>query len=190
MNFTNKLFAWLLVAVIAFSTPAFASVGVYNDDEKVGTAADLIFSDGLQAEREGNKVRVSSGGTGDLTFQSTLLANGRAGGASTMSSSSTFLSTAGIAYSVINKRVGGGGGLDGDGKGSILPNGTNGQVLTLVVTAVQSGGEWVVTPNNGWNWNKGVFNAVDDMLTMLYVTSVGWIIQHNTSVVITRNQLP
>jgi len=191
MNFKKILSVIVLMAMI-FSPLAFADMQYEEGGVNMRTSQTVCGTGITCTKSDGKVTMVSSNGdtTGDLTFQTSLLANGRAGGASTMSSSSTFLSTAGIAFSVINKRVGGGGGLDGDGRGSILPNGTNGQVITFIITALQSGGTWVLTPTTGWNWNKATFDAVEDSLTMLWVNSVGWIIQHNTSVTIVRNQLP
>lgn len=197
-----KLAVFLFAVMLGAMSPVMAA-GIQNDDSNVLT--DFARTKGMRVNSNGDIVPVTtatnsigdademfSAGyfSGDVTFNSSLLTNGRAGGASTMSSSSTFLSAAGISYSVINKRVGGGGGLDSNGRGSTLPNGTQGQVITFLITALQSGGSWVLTPINGWNWNKAVFDAVEDSLTMLYETSLGWINLNNTSVTITRNQLP
>lgn len=194
----NKLvsiFAAFMILALAITPQAFA-IKVLEDGTEEGQVSEIKFSTGMNVAVQGKRAVVTTEASdgdyaGNVTFQSTLTAQGRAGGASTMSSSSTYLSAAGIAYAVINKRIGGGGGLDGDGKGSLMVAGKNGQRLTFLITAVQSGGEWKITENGtGWNWNTVVFNAVDDMLTMDYISGLGWIIADYVSVAITRNQLP
>ena len=147
------------------------------------------------AEGDSNFTNLVASGTGtfgsDLTFRGSLLANGRAGGASSMSSSSTFIGSGGLAYSIIFKRVGGGGGLDSLGIGSTLPNGVKGQVLSIYITALQSGGSWVVTPTKSTNFNKIVFDTVGDNAQLTYLDDTfGWVVNQNNGAVLTMNQIP
>jgi hypothetical protein len=197
MDKLKSIFALLLVAAIAFSTPAFASVGIQDDGENKNQAATINFGTGLTVTGSGPTKTVTAANgdtTGNLTFQTTLTAGGRAGGASTMSSSSTFLSAAGIAYAVINKRIGGnssGTGLDATGRGSEMVAGKNGQRLTFLITACRSSDFWNLTAmGHGWNWNLIKFDTVDDYVSMDYITGLGWILDSFAGVTITRNQLP
>ena len=115
--------------------------------------------------------------TGDVTFRSTLISVGRTGGASSINSSSTYLTSAGIAYSIIRKRIGGGGGLDSTNGGTSLPNGTPGQVLSFIITTVQSGGSWIITPVTKTGFSTITFDTANDLATLLYVDdTTGWII--------------
>jgi hypothetical protein len=129
--------------------------------------------------------------TGDMTFQSTLLANGRAGGASTVSSSSTNLAPSSLPFVKINKRVGGGGGLDSIDAGTTLPNGKKGQVLSIEITALQSGGSWVVTPSKATGWTKITFDTLGDSAQFMYVDdNQGWVILTQTGCTVVYQQIP
>ncbi len=191
----KTLLALMLCGVFALSQVAQADVTVNQAHAKKGTAIYLNV-DGISATaactgKECTITPTNGDPTGNITFQTSLLANGRAGGASTMSSSSTDMSVAGIAYSLTQKRVGGGNGLDSNGIGSLLPNGKPGQVLTLTITALQSGGTWVVTPVTSNDFTKLTFTAVGSTATLLFVdNTVGWIVMSNSTVTILRNQLP
>lgn len=113
----------------------------------------------------------------DITFRTSLLAVGRVGGQSSVNSSSTNLSAADIAYSIIRKRIGGGGGLDSTNGGTRLPNGTPGQMITFIVTTVQSGGSWIITPVTKTGFSTLTMDTANDLATLLYVDdTIGWII--------------
>lgn len=194
----KPFFAFLLVLALAITPNAFA-VRILEDGVDKGQVSEINVSTGQNVSVSGNRATMTTESadgtyTGNVTFQTTLTAQGRAGGASTMSSSSTYLSAAGIAYAVINKRIGGnssGTGLDATGRGSEMPDGKNGQRLTFLITACRSSDFWNLTSmGNGWNWNLIKFDTVDDMVTMDYVTGLGWIIADAVGVTITRNQLP
>lgn len=189
-----KHFLMFLFCLALASGQAFAGHGTQEDGAYEGEAGIINASTNLDSSVSGNvqTLAVSNAPTfsGDVTFNTTLFSNGRPGGASTMSSSSTYLSAAGIAYSVINKRVGGVGGLDETGRGSEMPDGTNGQVLSFWITALQGAGTWKLTSmGNGWNWNLITFDTVGDNVTMVYETGIKWFIQSNSGALITRNQL-
>lgn len=173
-------FVMLLICGVAF-----AAVAVDN-----GTQTYFSDSTTLNFSSDGFTV-TSDGSTATITYGAGLLATGRKGGASTMSSSSTYLGSGGIAYSYVEKRVGGGGGLDGQGIGTSLPNGTAGQIITFVITALQTSGTWVVTPVTSSAFTSLTFTAVGSTATLLYVNStVGWVVLSSTTVTIARNQLP
>lgn len=119
--------------------------------------------------------------TGNVVFKSTLYAVGGAGGASSVNSSSTNLSAAQISYSLIRKRIGGGGGLDSTDGGTRLRNGTAGQMITFIITTVQSGGSWILTPVTKTGFSTLTFDTANDVATLLYVDdTVGWIIISQT----------
>ena len=114
---------------------------------------------------------------GDVTFRGDLLANGRKGGASTVSSSSTALAPASLPYTVVRKCIGGAGGLDETDGGTRLQNGTAGQVLVLVAITVEGSGTWIVTPDLSLTFNTLTFDAVGETTTLLYINDVvGWIV--------------
>lgn len=179
---TWKVFSVLLVLAFLVASTGWA-VEVEGDSNYTNVVAsgDITAGDAITAG-------------GELTFRSTLLANGRAGGASTMSSSSTYLSAAGIAYSVIQKRVGGVGGLDERGWGSLLPNGTPGQELAIQIVALQGSGTWILTvrpTTHSTGFTRIVFDTIGDNVVLLYVNdTVGWIIKSMSGVTVTINQIP
>lgn len=173
-----------MLMLILLPASAFASVGVKQNGSYVGQATDIDFD-------SGGFTQTFDGSTDKVTYGAGLLATGRIGGASTMSSSSTYLGSGGIAYSYVEKRVGGGGGLDSTGIGTSLPNGTVGQIITFVITALQTSGTWVVTPVTSNAFTSLTFTAVGSTATLLYVNStVGWVVLSSTTVTIARNQLP
>lgn len=125
---------------------------------------------------------------GDLTFQSTLLAMGRANAASTAASSSTNLAPSSLPYVVFRKYIGGSGGLDAS-PGTTLPDGTTGQVLVLIAQEVDAGGSWLVTPATSLTISSLTFDAQGETTTLLYVDdTIGWIVLANygTTIAITK----
>jgi len=125
--------------------------------------------------------------SGDVTFQSTLLAAGRKNGVSTLSSSSTQLLPSTLPYVIMVKNIGGTGADDTDG-GTRLQNGTPGQVLVLFVEGVEHSGTWIVTPATSYQFITLTFNAALDSATLLYVNdTIGWIILDAVSVTVAPN---
>lgn len=177
-----KLFKVMIaIAVIALLTsPAYAAVGVKNNGSTIGTATDIDFSTNIDASSDGSKVTVTLDNTpvvtGDVTFRSTLVAIGREGGASTVSSSSTNIDPVNQAYTVVRKCIGSNGGKDETGVGTILENGTPGKVLVLVAIVVDTDGSWIVTPRNSKVMTNVVLDAVGEMITLVYFSdTVGWV---------------
>lgn len=123
--------------------------------------------------------------SGNVYFQSNLLANGREdGGALVMQSSSTPIGTTQLAYTVITKRVGGAGGLDNTDGGTRLDDGTPGQTLYLIVTYVETNGTWIVTPDTKTGFSTITFDAVGEHASLVYVDdTVGWIIAGSNATV-------
>jgi len=114
--------------------------------------------------------------SGDLTFRSTLLAIGREGGASTVSSSSTAIDPTSQAYTVVRKCIGGNSCLEELGVGTILPDGTPGKVVVLVLIALDTDGSWIVTPKTSTVMTNVVLDAVGEMITLIYFNdTVGWV---------------
>jgi len=136
---------------------------------------------GIAATGDSNFTNVVAAGDitagDDLIFQTSLYAVGRKGGASTASSSSTGIAPSTIPYSILYKRVGGVGGLDMTGYGTVLPNGSEGQVLTLHVIGIQDTGnsEWRITPATSTALDRITLDAVGDYVTLMYVdATAGW----------------
>lgn len=147
--------------------------------------AITVVTPGWAAEGDSNFTNVVA--SGDITFNSALLALGRVGGASSISSSSTFLSTGAYPYSFVSKRVGVSGSPDSSNGGTILHNGYKGQVITFLVTALISGGTWIITPDTKTGFSKVTFDAVGDSLSLLYLDDTsGWIVLANNSVVVAQ----
>ena len=114
--------------------------------------------------------------SGDVTFQSTLAAIGREGGASTVSSSSTAVDPTSQAYTVVRKCVGGNSSLDETDGGTRLANGTPGKIVHLVLIALSTDGSWIVTPKTSTVFSYLTLDAVNESVTLLYVNAtVGWI---------------
>lgn len=186
----KKLSALLLIAALILSvSPAFA-LDVEDNGTKYGSAKTLAFGDGLTVTKSGGVHTISTNGseagsftnitaTGTVTFKSTLVANGRPSASTQVASSSTNLAPSSLPYAVLLKNIGGVGSPDGSGVGTELPNGVDGQMLTILISscAGSNAGTWVVTPNRSTGFSKITFGAQGQTATLLYVNdTVGWII--------------
>lgn len=176
----KKIFAVLLALALAFSPTAFAAdVDVQEDGTAEGRARTINLGDGLDVSVASGVATVTSGDTtGDVVFRTNLLANGRYGTSTLiMQSSSTPIEAAQLAYAVIQKRVGGAGGLDNLGVGTELANGTPGQSITLQVILLETNGSWVVTPRTATGFTKITFDALKEYATLDYINdTLGWVI--------------
>jgi hypothetical protein len=129
-----------------------------------------------------NRCRVSNSGVltcyDAIKFETNLLSDGRYGQATLiLESSSTPIEAAQLAYAVIQKRVGGAGGLDNLGVGTELANGTEGQTITLQVILLEANGSWVVTPDTSTGFAKLTFDANKEYATLTYINdTIGWVI--------------
>jgi len=170
---TLNFFAVLVAVACLLQSPAFAAVGAYEDDVKIGTAADINVGYGMEAEMESGKKRLKVS-----LFTGDLLANGRGNGGSTeMQSSSTRIWADNLASAIIKKRVGGAGGVDESNGGTILQDGIPGQSLTLQAIYVQTNGSWVITPTTKTGYSTITMNAAFESVTLQFInTTVGWII--------------
>lgn len=140
---------------------------------------DILSSDGTSVKNIRCKpLRVSEGA---LSSQSNgayflLKAGINTGGATSMTTSDTVVSTS---YSLVRKKISS---LPAYQNGT-LANGTDGQVLTFLITEVEVGGTFTLTPATASGFTSLVFEAVDDMVTFLYVDdTVGWILLSQGSV--------
>lgn len=123
--------------------------------------------------------------SGDLTFQTNLLAMGRINAFSTVASSSTNIAPTSLPYLVLGKSICGAGGLDAD-PGTTLPNGTDGQVLILLARAMMDGGSWKVTPTTCTGFSYVTLDTKGDSITLCYVDStLGWVIIGNNGTTVT-----
>jgi hypothetical protein len=186
----KKFMLFLMCLAFACQT-AFAGHGTFEDGAYEGEAGSVNASTNLDSSTSGGvqtlTVTNSPVFTGDVTFRSTMLAVGRVGGASSISSSSTQIGDNLLAYSVILKSVGGGGGVDSTGVGTTLRDGTPGQMITFLIKGLQSGGSWVVTPTTKTGYTSFAMDTKGDMITLLFVDStVGWIIVSNSGCVVTQ----
>ncbi len=173
LKLTLNFFAVLVAVACLLQAPAFAAVGAYEDDVRIGNAADINVGNGLEAEMESGKKRLKIS-----AFAGDLIANGRGTSGSTeMQSSSTRIWPNNLAGAVINKRVGGAGGVDESNGGTILQDGLVGQTITLRVIQLQTNGSWVITPVTKTNYSTITLNALYESVTLLFVdTTVGWVV--------------
>jgi hypothetical protein len=179
----------LFLACILVPSQSFAALA--SDD--IAVLTDFTQTKGVKVDASGDLVPVTTATnslgdadlkftdaylTGDVTFRSTLISSGRYGNAVLrMESSSTPIGAAQLAYAVINKRIGGAGGLDNQGWGTRLANGTPGQTITFTTDFVQTNGSWVITPVTTTGFTKVTLDAVAEFVTMTYISdTVGWVL--------------
>lgn len=118
--------------------------------------------------------------SGDVTFQTSLIAAGRVNAASSAASSSTNLAPTSLPYVVFRKYIGGDSGLDETDGGTRLPDGTSGQVIVFIAADVMTNGSWIVTPVTSATISTITFDAVGETATLLYVDdTIGWIVIAN-----------
>ena len=179
--------AILFAFVLAISSAAFASDNDlaykgFNELSSITTSesGDLVAV--YDSSTDTVKKQDASNPTvaGDVTFRENLLATGRKGGASTVSSSSTALAPSTLPYTVVRKCIGGSGGLDETDGGTRLQNGTPGQMIVLIAITVEGSGTWIVTPDTSLTFTTLTFDAAGETTTLLYVNdTVGWVVFAN-----------
>lgn len=181
-NRIAKILVSLLICSLLFLPAAFAGStdkatlgGIYSGDTydcAVNSSGDFV----CQSD-------ASFGG--DLAFRTNLLANGRYnGGALILQSSSTPIGATQLAYSVIEKRIGGAGGKDETNGGTRLANGTIGQVISFICIYREGSGTWIITPVTKTGFSTVTMDAVGEHVTLLYVNdTVGWIIQGSNATI-------
>lgn len=179
----KKLLAIVVLFCLAFTPCLFANIEVQEDGTRVNRASAINVSTGLNTSSSKGTTTVSLDQSGDLTFRASLLANGRAGGASTLGSSSTALTPSSMPYMTVYKKVGGGAGIDETGWGTRLQNGLPGQTLALIVTGLQGTGKWNVTPVTCTGFTQIVFDTVGDSVQLTYINdTLGWVLTSTSGV--------
>jgi len=184
----RKCFALLVLALFVFSCTSPLAMADDRDFAQLGLgemptmtqaeSGDLLLVYDASAKRGKTMDATNPSVTGDLTFRTDLLATGRKGGASTVSSSSTALDPASQSYTVVRKCIGGAGGLDETDGGTRLKDGKPGQMIVLLAITVEGSGTWIVTPETSLTFNTLTFDAVGEQTTLLYVNdTVGWVVQ-------------
>lgn len=179
----KKKYLSLLICALLFSSSAYASVGSQEDGNAESIDTDLNWSTNLDHSASGSvgtvSVSASPTFTGDVTFRSTLIANGRVNGVSSFASSTTAILPSSLPFTIIRKYVSGASGLDVT-PGSTLTNGTPGQVLVLQVVGLMAGGSWTVTPVTATGFTSLTLDTRGDSMTLLYLNdTLGWIVTAN-----------
>ncbi len=100
------------------------------------------------------------------------------GGATSLATSVTTIPTG---YSLVRKAISN----DPAFATGTLANGTPGQILTIFITSVDSGGTFTLTPATKTGFTTLTFNAALDSATLLFVdNTIGWIVIANNSVTV------
>lgn len=177
----NK-YLFLLMFALLLSPSAYASVGSQEDGNMESIDTDLNWSTNLDHSSSGSvgTVSVSSSPTftGDVTFRSSIIANGRYAASTQVASSSTNLAPTNLPYGILYKNIGGGTGDSADG-GTKLPNGVAGQTITFIISSGggTGGGTWVITPTTKTGFTTITFNNKGQGATLLYLNdTIGWVI--------------
>ncbi len=159
----------------ATSTASGDLILVYDASEDKGKtmdAQDIVLGDDITID-------------GDLTFQTTLIANGRVNATLTLASSSTVITGTSIPYSYIAKSIGDGGGLDETDGGIRLGNAKPGQILVIAIVDPVGSGTLIVTPDTTTGFTTLTFDAALDTATLYYFNdTLGWILISSTSVTV------
>jgi len=152
----RKIISLVMAIMLLVVTPSFAAVGIWIDGAPSFTATDIEFTEGVVTHVNGR-----------AKF-SLLLAGTANGGAATMTTTDTAISTS---YSLVRKDIGVQVGLAGT-----LADGSPGQVLTIIITARAGSGTFLVTPTTKSGFVRLTFDAADEYATLLFVdTTIGWV---------------
>ncbi len=163
----RKLFSFLAVIVcLSLCSICFASVGIRNNGNMVGTATDLNFGCGNGT----NATITADGSIYNINCSSTLQTTGVANGGGT--SLATIDTGIPLTYAIVKKAISNVGTST-----DTLANGTPGQMLTLFITSDTGSGTWRVTPTTSYGWSQVTFTAALQGLSLLYLDDTnGWMI--------------
>jgi hypothetical protein len=165
----------VFVALLSFVSPAFGAVGVNNDHDSeesyVGEASNICI-EGQEVSFDGSQV--------------TILANGHKEGVTTNVSTESNLTSAALAYGVVEFVI-------GSTKYVNLADGTPGQMVTFTVTTAGGGTLYITndkvsaaTSGTFTGWDDIAFDSVLDNATLLYVDdTIGWVIIGQNAVTVT-----
>lgn len=176
----KKIFSLLILAAFVSITPAsFAAIVVQEDGTQEGIVEKVNFTTNVDVSVSGKTATVSLDTYVDSRGDDAVL---------TLASSSTAIADSSLPYSVILKSVGGGGGLDSDGIGTVLPDAPkDGQCLSVVIVGLQPGGSWKVTPTTKVGFTSISFDTKGDTATLCYLNdSSGWYVESNGGAVINQ----
>lgn len=142
---------------ILFATPSFAAVGIWKNGVPQGTATDIELT-GAGWTNNGSR----------WTFPIAITGSAN-GGSASMTTTDTAVSTS---YALVKKQIGVQSGLAGT-----LADGSDGQILTVFITARAGSGTFVLTPTTRTGYASITFDAAAEHATLLYVNdTVGWIV--------------
>jgi len=163
----------VLIAILSFVAPAFATVAVNDIDGYVGESTN-IYIEGQDVSFDGSQV--------------TVLANGHKEGVTTNVSLETNLTSAALNYGIILLQA-------GSAKSIALADGTPGQMITIISSVYD--GKTITITDDGVNdvvfgdttatgWDDIAVDSAFDSITLLYLdTTYGWIIVANNGCTIT-----
>ena len=168
----------VIIALLSFGCSAFATVAV---KEEFNASSELYVGEATYLNIEGQDVS-SDGST------ITILANGHKDGVTTNVSTESNLTSAALAYGVIQLQA-------GTAKTVSLAAGTAGQMVTIIMTTVD-GASITISDDRvsgtlqdavvETGWDDIVFDALLDSVTLLYAdATTGWIIIGQNGVTIT-----
>jgi len=195
MRMNKTFFTVLGIGLLACSL-AFA-VGNKNDlayvaIDELENATTPVVTDEVLIARSGVPMQgatlaevLAVAQAGDYTFQSTLIATGRINAILVLASSSTEIAGANVPYSVIQKAIGSGGGLDETDGGIRLADAKDGQVLVITIVGPEGDGTLIVTPVTTTGFTTLTFDTILDTATLLYFNdTIGWVVISTTSVTV------
>ena len=164
----KKLTALLVSVLLFLASSSFAAVGVKVDGVLKNTATDINF------KGAGNTI-TSDGST--ATFNVILAGAGTSGGISM----TTDQVSVRPGYSIIRKAIASSTSSPSYATGT-MDDGTPGQIVTVIITSVDSSGTFTLTPATKYGYTSVTFDAAKDQATFLYVSdTVGWIVLSHTA---------
>lgn len=165
MKTTGLIFLFLLF----FCDSVFAGYRYNSNTRTRDYCSSIISEDGTVSSNKCEDVHVSGDGFTDEGSYFLLTTSKLTYGYTSMTTQQIAVSTS---YTMVFKAIS----ADPAFSTGTLADGKRGQLLTIKITAVNGNGTWTLTPTHKTGFTSLVFEAVGDLITLLYVDDVtGWI---------------
>jgi hypothetical protein len=166
----------LALAIILFSSSSFAGKKWNSQTGANDFCLTIQTEDGTVKNENCSPLEVAND---FLTLDGGVYVLRSAAGTSGATSLTTSQGTFSSGYSFVRKAIG----SDPDFSTGVLIDGRAGETITILITECVEGQNFTLTPTTKTGFTSLVFEAVGDLVTLLYVNdTVGWVIVSQESV--------
>ncbi len=171
-----KTIGLIFLFLLFFSDSIFAGYRYNSNTRTRDYCSSIISEDGSVSATQCQDVHVSGDGFTDEGNYFLLTTSRLTYGYTSMVTQQVAVSTS---YTMVFKAIS----SDPTYSTGTLADGKRGQLLTIKITAIDGNGTWTLTPTTKTGFTSLVFEAVGDLVTLLFVDSTtGWIVISQESV--------